>query len=129
MRNMTITETVTLVTENCCTCGVLFAFTEEYKREARRDHRWWYCPNGHTQQYVDKSDAEKLREANRQIASLEEDVRVANAATRSAQQQHSSLLKRVEKGICPHCRRHFANVERHCERQHPGKPKPARTLP
>lgn len=29
------------------------------------------------------------------------------------------LRKRIEHGVCPHCKRHFENVERHVKSKHP----------
>ena len=105
MRGYTITETQTLVTEVCCNCHVLFAITEGMQQKLRNTHDWFYCPNGHSQHYTGKSEKDKLREIERQLASRH--------LTRAKKK-----IGRVEKGTCPHCRRHFVNVERHMTTKH-----------
>ena len=128
MRGHTITEQRSLVTEVCINCGVLFALDSDYRTERRRDHRNFYCPNGHPQHYVDKSDADKLREAevriarlDRRLANVDEDLRSERASHRATAghlTRAKKQLARVDKGVCPHCHRHFVNVERHMQSKH-----------
>ena len=126
--SFTLREVHTLETEVCCSCAVLFAMPAEMQRRLMNDHGWFYCPNGHSQHYTGKSDAEKLREAERRLASREDDLRVARNRLDSEQASHSATrghltrakkqLARVDHGVCPHCHRHFANVERHMASKH-----------
>lgn len=51
-----------LVTNTCLTCGVLFAMPRTLTDRHKRDHESFYCPNGHTQHYVSKSDVELAKE-------------------------------------------------------------------
>lgn len=46
----------------CCNCGVLFCITTEHNKELLRSKASFYCPNGHSQSYVGKTDKEKLEE-------------------------------------------------------------------
>jgi hypothetical protein len=129
MRGHTIIEEVTLVTESCVECGVLFAITADMQRELRKSHAMFYCPSGHQQHYTAKSDEEKLRDAraeierlNRRVANRDEDLRAERAShvtTRGHLTRAKKQIARAEHGVCPHCRRHFDNVERHMHTKHP----------
>ena len=119
-----------LVSVECYRCGVTFGLTANYSKNRRDDHQSFYCPNGHSQAYLGKSDAEKERERaellerqlatkNRQIANLDEDVRSARASLRATKGQLTKSKKRAANGVCPCCNRSFANVQRHVKGQHP----------
>lgn len=56
------TTWVTLVAETCFKCGIAFGMPDDYKKKRLEDHKAFYCPNGHGQVYVDKTEAQKLRE-------------------------------------------------------------------
>lgn len=124
MRGSTINAGVTLVTEECYACGVLFAFPMTLREKLMEDHaRNFYCPNGHQQHYLGKTDAEKQRERaerlQRQLANRDEDLRSAHASNRAMRGQVTKLKKRVANGVCPCCNRSFANLQRHMSGQHP----------
>jgi hypothetical protein len=128
-RGNTITYSVTLVTEECCNCGITFAMPEDYRVHLLSKPRTdFYCPNGHRQWYVGKSDATKCREAENLAASLraENDQLVASneRLTRDVlnkAKRLKSVKQRAKAGMCLHCRRTFVNVERHMSKQHPDK--------
>jgi hypothetical protein len=132
MRGTTINAQVTFVTEECCECGVAFAITKEMQDRLKENHKWFYCPNGHSQHYTGKSDAEKLREqlerAERETARVraERDQSAAEAAhernrANGYKGAAAKAKQRSAKGVCPvpGCRRHFADVERHMATKHP----------
>ena len=52
--------TISFITEICCheNCGITWAMTESFNDRRRNDHKYFYCPNGHRQHYVEKSDLE-----------------------------------------------------------------------
>jgi hypothetical protein len=88
-RGLPYTETHTLVSEECCACGVLFGIPNRMQKRLRESHDSFYCPNGHSQSYVGKSEATKARERAeqlaQQLASREDDLRaerMAHAATK-----------------------------------------------
>lgn len=60
-RTLTYTESVEMITEQCCNCGILFAMTSYFVSERRKDEKWFYCPNGHSQHYA-PSEATELKE-------------------------------------------------------------------
>lgn len=119
-----------LVTEQCCNCGVTFAIPQQLMNELSETHKDFYCPNGHSQRYIDKTEAQKQRERadrlQRLVDAREEDIRFeqrrldterkAHAATKG---QLTKTRKRVGNGVCPCCNRSFANLQRHMSGQHP----------
>lgn len=120
MRGMTVTETY--MTENCIYCGVAFAVTDQFQRERRRDHRSFYCPNGHGQHYNAENEEQRLkreldaaRDALAASRTREAEEAKRHAATKG---QLTKVRNRIEKGICPDCNRHFVNVERHMKTKH-----------
>jgi hypothetical protein len=126
-----VIQTFTII--DCCTCGISFGFTRQFERERRRDHKWFYCPNGHQQHWSQKSDVEKAREdAERQrqrAERLARDLESKSITLARERRSHSAtkgqltkVKKRADHALCPvdGCRRSFANVARHIERQHPG---------
>lgn len=61
----TFDVTTSFVVEECNSCGVRFAMTEEFRKkhlEIRGPNNPFYCPNGHKIWYVGKSDADRERE-------------------------------------------------------------------
>ncbi len=48
--------------ETCIKCGIVWAMLGDYISQKRNDHKVFYCPNGHGQHYLQKSDTEKLQE-------------------------------------------------------------------
>jgi len=57
----------------CCECFVAFAMTTELYEKRLKDHKSFYCPVGHGQHFVGKSDEEKLKEQLKQKEKLLED--------------------------------------------------------
>jgi hypothetical protein len=122
-RGQTFTTASSLIVETCCNCGVIFGLGAEYKQQRQFDHLNFYCPNGHPQQYVGKTEAEKLRE---QLAweikrgNQWRDTAAANERACRAQKAAKTRLKnRIANGVCPCCQRSFVNVQRHIAGQHP----------
>ena len=58
---MTNSFTVILEIHECLTCGVPYGFTPEYRKRRQEDHKYFRCPNGHSQHYPGKNTEEKLR--------------------------------------------------------------------
>lgn len=130
MRGDTLNVTRRLVTETCISCGIEFAFPEEFKRERLNDHRLYYCPNGHSMFYGGKSEAEKLREKLaveqknsafwRQREADERQQRDHAERQRDAYKGHNTRLKkRVAGGKCPCCSTSFNDLAAHMAEKHP----------
>jgi hypothetical protein len=45
----------------CSACGVHFGMLADYQERRRKDHKSFYCPNGHSQYYPGQSKEEKLK--------------------------------------------------------------------
>lgn len=122
----TITQDVTLVTDTCCSCGVLHAIPKGMRDKAYRDGGYWYCPNGHHIGWDKgncKSAVDKLKEdvayfQNRvdEVSRERDHTKLRLAAQKG---ETTKLKKRVSNGVCPCCNRHFTNVQRHIKTKHP----------
>ena len=122
-----------LVTEVCCDCGVLFAMPDElHDKLVDKPGTAFYCPNGHSQHYVGKTEAQKLKE---QLERREQELarRQAQLDQARAEAEHQAAVargykgaaakarKRAAKGVCPApgCKRSFVDVARHVSTCHP----------
>lgn len=108
-----------LVTETCYSCCVLFAMVEDFWEHRQNDRKNFFCPNGHSQAYIGKSDATKLKEAEAREVALRDQL---EAAAREHERTKAALLRdraRFANGVCPCCNRSFTNVARHMTTQHP----------
>lgn len=47
----------------CCKCFVAFWVSEEHKQKLVSSKNGFFCPNGHSQNFVGKTDADKTKEA------------------------------------------------------------------
>jgi hypothetical protein len=104
--------------------------TREMKARRLEDQRTFYCPAGHPQSYHGKTEKEKLKDEiayqKREVERLDRERKreIANRTMvehrlRAQKGVVTKLKKRVGKGACPCCNRHFANLERHMTTQHP----------
>jgi hypothetical protein len=131
-----------LVTETCCNCGILFAMTEDLKREKLRDRashnrKFFYCPNGHAQFYTGKTDEQKLREElaeerrlrNRAQERADTEAKIRRQETERADKERrrangykghaTKISKRVKAGVCICCNRTFQDLAAHMATKHP----------
>jgi hypothetical protein len=117
---LTLSASVTLETETCCSCGVLFAMGSDLHCQRRRDGKLFYCPNGHEQHYTaEKNAQEKLAAAEAAATAARDQL---GAAVREAEKVRVNLLRdrhRVANGVCPCCNRYFPQVHQHMRTQHP----------
>lgn len=113
--------TVAMYVEECFKCGVLFAFTEDYHQQRRRDRVAFYCPNGHGQVYR-RSVEDALRDEVRSAQAAADAARAALDAERQAhaetERDRRRIVKRVEAGLCINCRRSFENLADHMATEH-----------
>ena len=123
MKTITYEEKLTLVSIECCNCGVVFAMPEKLQERLINNHNTFYCPNGHGMNYNGKSKETKLKEElEREKMEREEEVQKWQNKyfdEMNARSKAEKKLKRVEKGICPCCNRSFANLKSHMETKHP----------
>lgn len=114
----TIQENITLETEMCCNCAVVFAMPSYLKRQRRDDGLTFHCPNGHPQHYT-KTTVMQLTE---QLEAAQRELRSEKChALRMTQErdQAQRKLKRVHRGVCPCCKRSFTDLARHMQTKHP----------
>lgn len=116
--------------EVCCTCGVAFAMTNALRAERLKDHKWFYCPNGHSQQYVAKSEAERAREeleaekrrhgwTAQSLERANERVKAKEYQRRATKGALTKTKKRIAAGTCPCCTVKFADLRAHMAELHP----------
>jgi hypothetical protein len=122
MGGYAIPHSMTLETEDCCNCGIVFAMPEYLKKKLLTSGGTFYCPNGHPQHYT-KTEVIKLREmlekANRQNTDLaEQKIRAEQEALR-VQKELKRMKGRVHNGVCPCCNRSFENLQKHMKTKHP----------
>lgn len=113
----TLQYTGTLVVTTCW-CGVRHGVPSELYRQAERHGMTVYCPLGH-KWVVSDTDDKKIERLERRVAATR-DLLHAEERSHAATRGHLTRTKnRIAKGVCPCCNRHFANVERHMQSQHP----------
>lgn len=115
--------TAYLIKEECCDCGVIFGIESGHRNHLIQSHDRFYCPNGHGQSYVGKTEAEKLQdELTRTNARLDQAKSEAEYERRQriATKGHMTRIKnRVSNGVCPCCNRSFENLKGHMKTKHP----------
>jgi hypothetical protein len=107
----------------CCVCHVAFAFDHNLYDRRRADRESFYCPNGHSQHFTGETDSAKLKRLlDGEVARRESAERMIEHERRSKSVYRGKLnaLKgRVKNGVCPCCKRSFAQLARHMATQHP----------
>lgn len=111
-------KSVEMVMECCYSCGVLFAFPADMKLVLLDTHHTFYCPNGHQQQYLAKSEAETLREALERQKGM---TQIELAMRLESEKEQAKLRKRIGNGVCPCCSRSFQNLRSHMRTKHPNQ--------
>ncbi len=109
--------------EQCCNCGMSFAMTADFKRRRLKDRALFYCPAGHPQHYVGKTEEQKLKE---ELERRQQMLDAAQARAITSERDKEQVLKahkrmrvRVMNGVCPCCNRTFQNLMRHMKSEHP----------
>ncbi len=128
-----ITRNDQFVTIDCCKCGVTFAVASTLEQSWRYTKAGFYCPNGHSQAFVESTAdrikremEEKLAAAHREIDAARKDVEWARVRANNAEKrvsvakgQITKLRKRVGNGVCPCCNRTFKQLAQHMAHKHP----------
>jgi len=117
---------VQAIWQTCCSCGIEFGMVQSYDTTLRESHKSFFCPNGHSQSYTGKTEAQKVREEmQRQIDNanrtrdwaLDQEKKSAKAA-KEARKKLKAQTNRVEAGVCIHCKRTFQQLARHMQCKH-----------
>jgi DNA repair exonuclease SbcCD ATPase subunit len=120
-RLLNVETAITLETEECCACGVMFAMPANLRQKLQREGGTFYCPNGHGQHYTEsevQALKKKLRVAEDRSCNLEQQLNGALEKLAENQKEIRRARRRANAGLCPYCRRHFTNVERHIHSMH-----------
>lgn len=118
----------------CNECGVPILLENTFYKARKEDHKNFYCSNGHTLHYPQQTEAEKLRaelaqkekylqNAQKHTEWAEQDARQARERADAAERSRAAYkgqLTRVKNGVCPCCKRHFGDLQRHMQTKHPG---------
>lgn len=129
MANETLAYEGTLVVVTCW-CGMRHAVPAELHEFQRRQHRdgvrgvtGIYCPLGHSHIPAGTPEVDKERRrreaAEARACAIQDQLDAEQRAHAATKGQLTKTRKRVGKGVCPCCNRHFVNVERHMATQHP----------
>jgi hypothetical protein len=102
---------------HCITCGVAFVVPAVVADKHYEQGGFHHCPNGHSQGWPKEGseNAQLRRERDRlrqQAARLEQERDEAEAKLRR-------MRGRAAAGMCPCCKRSFANMARHMKTKHP----------
>lgn len=126
---MAVTYSTTLVAVSCGECGVPFGVPNDLHRHYTETGSRFHCLNGHRISYAE-TEVKKLRS---QVRRLEDDKEFWHGRFRDEREEHEQTArsraaikgvltktkKRVGKGVCPCCNRHFENLQRHMDSKHP----------
>ncbi len=119
---MTVKQSLKVDLIPCGMCRSYIALAPSQQDDLKATHASFYCPLGHARHYPAKNDAELLTDEQRKVRELkahqDELLLVVGVQKREIANQKRKLA-RVEKGVCPECRRHCVNVERHMQNKHP----------
>ncbi len=116
-------DSIRMVTEECCECGTNFAMTQDLQSKFLRSRKSFFCPNGHSQHYIEKTVEQKLKDQlvkkTRRINSLNSNVNNLKKQKNKVVKQYNHVRNRIKNGVCPCCNRTFTNLLNHMETQHP----------
>ena len=119
-----LTACVTLVEVpgGCPRCGVPFAIPSHLLDQRQRNAGDLFCPSGHAMSWKE-TEADRLKkiveERDRQLAAETKKREWAEQAAKKAEQAAAATKRRAAHGVCPCCKRSFANVRRHMATKHP----------
>jgi uncharacterized Zn finger protein (UPF0148 family) len=113
----------------CGKCGIPFAVPAYFRTERQSTGANFFCPNGHCRVYRETTEERLQREKE----ALQRDLATEEAnkdwwRTRQEKTERSLTAtrgvvtrtkKRIAKGMCPCCQRHFVNLAGHMKDQHP----------
>lgn len=129
MANETLSYQDALVVE-VCWCGMHHAVPRQLRDHMNAQHEngqkqtGIYCPLGHVWIFSGTPAVDKERKrreaAEARAQAIQDQLDAAERAHSATKGQLTKARKRIGKGVCPCCNRHFVNVERHMSTQHPG---------
>jgi hypothetical protein len=121
---------------NCSGCGIAYSVPASFEAKRREDGKTFYCPNGHTQVFVESEVQrleKRLSQAQREAEYAKQDA-AAQRRRAEAEERRTTTYKglatkernkrvrletRAANGVCPCCNRSFVQLARHMRSQHP----------
>lgn len=126
---MPLTGSQTELSVTQCWCGVWHAVPKslyDMQRRAFRDGRKQvgiYCPVGHSHVRSGETECDRLNQQLQRERSghdqTKAELRETEARRRAEKGAKTKIKKQIAAGVCPVCRRPFANLMRHMQGQHP----------
>lgn len=120
-----IDVTTALSVVHCGECGGTYAILKRYKERKKEQGGFWTCPYCKTGwgYRTENTDLEIARQeakwANNRLATEKASHDQTKASLRAHKAAKTRLKKRVANGVCPCCKRHFENLQRHMQTKHP----------
>lgn len=118
-----------LEVQSCVSCGIHFAAPEHFLNKRRQSGGTFYCPNGHSLSWTETEIDRLKKQVKQKDDALARQIAYTDQvrADRDHVERRLSATKgvltrtknRVSKGVCPCCNRHFVNLQRHMQGQHP----------
>ena len=115
----TITETIQLAVINCGRCGGSYAINERYRREREENSGHWHCPYCECSWGYFEGELQRTRKELENTQAQLRSSKCETLAERNLRETAERKLRRVKNGVCPCCKRHFTNLERHMKTKHP----------
>lgn len=114
----------------CYKCGVLFGMPQGLYGKLIQNHNSFFCVNGHSQAFLAKSEADKLRDEKVRLQAQLDQSRAAadNWRKRTEQTERSlsatkgvvtGMKRRLAKGKCVRCSKSFHDLAEHMKTTHP----------
>lgn len=126
----TFTSLLTFVTVTCYKCGVEFGVPIQFRAERLADGASFFCPNGHSQAYVESETAKLQKQLERERSNTQwyREAYEARGEKLTSERNRvnayrgviTKTKKRIQNGVCPCCNRTFQDLARHMQSQHPG---------
>jgi hypothetical protein len=121
MSNVLMYNTVIWFTE-CYVCSVPIGMPKDMYENRLEDHRSFWCPSGHETHFVGKTPLEKEKDARiraeARLALANDRAELAERRRRAAKGQLTKVTNRVKNGVCPFCKRSFADLRDHMASKH-----------
>lgn len=127
MDQITYSDTLTVI--ECGVCHIPFAIPDSMYRQLHKSGEWFWCPNGHHIHYYDSENTKLKAQLDQAKADARWERARRDEADQRAEHERSrangykgalvKTKKRIGRGVCPCCNRHFANVESHMANKHP----------
>jgi hypothetical protein len=123
---LNLSTTTKLTVLDCVCCGVIFGITADFEERRRKDHKSFFCPNGHSQAFNQRTTEDRLK---RDLAAARGNLRHREELLETERKRsaaYKGIANREKKahlsGACPVCEKHLDSAKRlaaHIKSQHP----------